>query len=269
MRHKSLGKLGMPDYGWKIVAAILVFRLLCDVYGAWATIRRNVDQVRHFYFILLMNSLVGLLLARPLLLCQCGCFQSEMGLVDLDAHDTPDGRLQCEIWHSFFEVGEVTRRLKETWPQCKQRISGNTEEESREGLGVPVPDLFKVVDMGMKLEGHGMASDCVDLALSLPLGSALEHIGCSFYDMADWMSTPFRALHAQLQACFTQRSCGGIGIVLKKFTGIPFVSCGNITVCRHYYPVLPALMQMDTQRMCTEDPLPRCPPELDLCLGCN
>ena len=256
LRHKALGKLWLPDFGWKVLAAILIFRLLCDLLGTYSVLRRNVSQVRCYYFLVVVHFLLTFVLARPLLLADCACFESAMGLVHLDSRNSLEESRQCDVWHSFFEVGDVTtRRLAEKWPRCKQLIPGKDEGERREGLGVPVPispfwelfflcfclyktqeeikknvfikvlrgaevpDLFKVVDFGIKLEGR--SSDCVDLDLSIHLGSALEHMGCSFYDMFDWMSTPFRALHKELQQCFAHRSCGGVGIPVGLF-GITF-----------------------------------------------
>ena len=132
-----------------------------------------------------------------------------------------------------------------------------------------------MVDFGIKLESGGAkASNCVQLVLSPQLGTALDHMGCSFYDMFDWMSGPFRPLHQELQQCFASRSCGGVGIVLDmpfpnfQLPGQPVASCGNITVCRHYYPVKPALGEL-RDKMCENSPIHRCPANLDLQRVCT
>ena len=270
LRHKALGKLWLPDFGWKVLAGILIFRLLAHVFGTWAVIRRNTSQVRCYYFVLVFNFLSTVVLARPLLLAKCTCFESAMGLVALDAvdptEDSPEQSHQCDVWNSFFEVGDFTRRLGAKWPNCKQRIHGRAENERREGLGLPIPDLFNPVDLGIKLEGEGIPSDCTELELLLPLATALDSIGCGGYDMRDWATGPFRELHRQLQECFSLRSCGGVGIVLKPSLLVETddkSSCGKITVCRHYYPLKPSLDSAQ-EKVCSHGNEKSCPVDLTL-----
>eukprot|EP00439_Symbiodinium_sp_Y106_P053028 s2557_g7.t1 len=272
LRHKALGKLWLPDFGWKVLAGILIFRLLAHVFGTWAVIRRNTSQVRCYYFVLVFNFLSTVVLARPLLLAKCTCFESAMGLVALDAvdptEDSPEQSHQCDVWNSFFEVGDFTRRLGAKWPNCKQRIHGRAENERREGLGLPIPDLFNPVDLGIKLEGEGIPSDCTELELLLPLATALDSIGCGGYDMRDWATGPFRELHRQLQECFSLRSCGGVGIVLKPSLLVETddkSSCGKITVCRHYYPLKPSLDSAQ-EKVCSHGNEKSCPVDLTLYL---
>ncbi|CAJ1438548.1 unnamed protein product [Effrenium voratum] len=237
---EALGDLGLPG-GRELILFLLVLRIVSDLAGGLGVLRREVTTVKRLYCMQATNLLFSFVVLQPLLLCQCACFEPAMGRV-ASQQSVDRLRQQCEVWHNFLEGRDAVmgRRLGDgeskapgnawpAWPVC----------HSASDWGMPVPDLFKVLDQGVKLVSEH--SSCFELPVQMELAQSLQSVDCRILDHWDWASLPFQELELHLQECFSARGCGGLRLeLLAPIPGPPQEgSCGNMTVCKLQHPVMP------------------------------
>lgn len=231
--HAPLAQLGMPEgSGWTFIILILSLRIFSGLFGIWSACRRKVKQVRRHYYFIVVNLLLSLVIYRPLLLCDCFCFEPSMDLV-MNPRSSVREAQQCDVWTSFEDVSS-SRRLAvkgDEWPNC-----GQSEL-------LVVPDLFKVSNVSLS----GQRS-CVELPFTQTWAIVLLEMDKGNVSNWDWSKLHLQDFHSALMTCFKLRRCGAIYLEVSRKTTRPASPtqsgssyCGNINVCNFNHPVLPVL----------------------------
>ncbi|CAK9074444.1 CUB and EGF-like domain-containing protein 1 [Durusdinium trenchii] len=240
--HAPLAQLGMPEgSGWICILSILTLRMGSQIFGTVAACRRSNKLLRRYYNVFMLNLLLSVVILRPLLLCECFCFEPSMDLVMTPRASRREAE-QCDVWSSFEEAS--SRRLKAVeWPNCAQRE-----------LSL-VPDLFKVAK---NVSLQSAKRSCVILPFPRPLATLLLEMEPEVWD---WASAPLLDLHPELMSCFKLRRCGALHLRCEAgeegtASGTGTASCGNLTACKLHHPVMPHSQPVDTEPAA----LASCPP---------
>eukprot|EP00434_Breviolum_minutum_P025017 symbB.v1.2.022097.t1/scaffold1946.1/size95412/9 len=198
--------------------------------------RRKVRAVKRHYYFLVVNLVLSLVIARPLWLCDCFCFEPSQDLVMTPRSSTREAQ-QCDIWTSFEDVSS-SRRLAakgDQWPNCgKSQL-------------LVVPDLFKV---SKNASLRSSRRSCVELPFTQTWASVLLDMDKGALSDWDYSKLQLQDFHSEMLSCFKTRRCGAIYIEVthgphgeaNEGTDTPNSNtsfCGNITLCKLVHPVLP------------------------------
>eukprot|EP00913_Durusdinium_trenchii_P031659 g29647.t1 len=73
-----------------------------QIFGTVAACRRSNKLLRRYYNVFMLNLLLSVVILRPLLLCECFCFEPSMDLVMTPRASRREAE-QCDVWSSFEE----------------------------------------------------------------------------------------------------------------------------------------------------------------------